>query len=148
MTDTATSPAESNEEFIRGLLDLPDTVDALWWLKCGTDDEPRTLAGCLTLEESIAHIHEILERGAKSVLACPTGSAAYPVRPSLLIELPADPEVRQRLYDWNVATAWKFDTDATGSMGATHMFHLVECLAEDLDFDDDDDDDDDEYDDE
>ena len=141
MTNTATSPAESNEEFIQGLLHLPGTMDALTWLQSGTDDEPHTLAGCLTPEESLAYVHGILEMGAVSVLACPTGSAAYPVRPSLLIHLPTNPQVRQRLYEWDVETAWKFDTDATGSMGETHMFHLVECLAEDLDFDDDDDDD-------
>ena len=131
------------EATIAEWLAIPGTMDAIAWLHTGTVDTPHILSGCLTYEESIDYVKNILEMGAVSVLSVgPSPKCSRPhIRNCLVIELAEDPEVRQKLYDWNVAISEEYLCDATEDIGTTHMLHYAGCRATDVDFDEDEDDD-------
>lgn len=123
MNDSSVVPYDIDGELAKCAA-MPDTQDALVWLGGETEARPRHLAACESNAASVEYVKAILGMGAVSVQAVANNYPLDALRTCLTIELPDDPEVRKRLYDWNVEVSYNTGTDARYDMGTTHMLHI------------------------
>lgn len=128
-SDSAEDRRRKHDALIARLLSDPERQEALSWLQAGGPDDERSIGGCETNQESIQLVQDLYDLGASHVLAVNIRSNRNETGQytgKLVVELPSEPEQRQRLFDWCKQQGDSLGFTPNPDRGESHLFLLLD----------------------
>jgi hypothetical protein len=109
------------------LLESPRSKEALAWLRNGVPDR-RMLGELSTTEESISLVEELYSLGAVCVTAVEIDvyDSGEENTGKLVVTLPTDQAVRERIFAWNADHAREKGFDPDEDVGQNHILLLLD----------------------
>jgi hypothetical protein len=121
------TPLEQHERFIRDRLEDPDSLkaEALKWLEAS---QGRNSLGELgSTQASVDLVKAIYAAGAESVIAIEIDDYDGEQNAGkLIIKLPKDKALRDRVFDWHGKQAESMGFDAEQDIGQSHLFSMLD----------------------
>lgn len=122
---------ELGDRITRKLLADPNRQEVLTWLRGAGEGEHRTLGILADTQRSIALAEEIYRAGASEVWAVEIessvreyvdGTERHQGTGKLVLKLPADPELRRRVFEWERRHANALGLEGRRDEGQEYLF--------------------------
>jgi hypothetical protein len=116
---------EQKDAFCLGLIENTESAEVLPWLQ--DNSKPRSLGVLGGTEESIEFIQEVFDAGAVQVFAVEIDDEGdFENTGKLCIELPDDPNLRQRVLDWTGEIAREQGFEQELDIGQKYVFVMLD----------------------
>lgn len=116
---------EQNDAFCLSLIENTESAEVMHWLQ--DESKPRSLGVLGGTEESIEFIQEVFDAGAVQVFAVEIDDDDDSENTGkLCVELPNDPELRQRVLDWTGEIAREEGFDQEPDIGQKYVFVMLD----------------------
>jgi hypothetical protein len=121
------TPLDQHEQFIRDRLEDPHSqkAEALQWLEASQGKN--TLGQLSSTQDSIDLVKAIYAAGAEAVMAIEIDDYGGEQNAGkLIIKLPADKTLRQRVFEWHGKQAESLGFDGEQDIGQSHLFSMLD----------------------
>lgn len=115
---------EQKDAFCLDLIENTESAEVLPWLH--DNSKPRSLGVLGGTEESIEFIQEVFDAGAVQVFAVEIDDGDFENTGKLCIELPDNPELRQRVLDWTGEIAREQGYEQEPDIGQKYVFVMLD----------------------